>query len=79
MTAGDVTVTILFSVEAIGFATSDRTFDISVVCFDVFAIIIVSFDVFHMHREQKDEALSASSYLLELMPMEISLATVRAR
>lgn len=47
VTTRDVTAEISDSVEAVGFTTSDRAFDISLVRFDVFAIIIVSFNVFH--------------------------------
>ena len=46
MTARDVPFKILISVEAVGSATGDRAFDISLVRFDVFAMIIVSVDVF---------------------------------
>ena len=42
VTARDVPFKILVPVEAIGSATGDRTFDISLVRFDVFAIIMVS-------------------------------------
>lgn len=53
VTARDVPVKISDSVEAVGFATSDRAFDISLVRFDVFAIVIVSFNVFHKIENKK--------------------------
>lgn len=45
VTARDVPFKILVSVEAVGSATRDRAFDISLVRLDVFAAIVVSFDV----------------------------------
>ena len=47
VTARDVPVKISDSVEAVRFAISDSAFDFSLVRFDVFAIMTVSFDVFH--------------------------------
>ena len=46
MTAGDMPFKILLSVETVGSTTRDRASEISLVRFDVFAIIVVSFDVF---------------------------------
>ena len=46
VTAGDVPFKILLSVETVGSTTRDRAFEISLVRFDVLAIIVVSFDVF---------------------------------
>ena len=72
---------ILISVEAIGSATGDRAFDISLVRFGVFAISSQLRCILRILqcRKQEDEASAASSYLLEFMSMEIALATVKAR
>ena len=64
VTARDVPFKILFSVKAVGSTTGDRAFDISLVRFDVFATIIVSFDVFHNIENRKmTDCLPHHTYL----------------